>query len=305
MDRSRKTGLGIFVVLAVVLTAICCILPPIPQPLSYHLFADQRPFLGIPNFDDVVSNLPFAAIGIWGLTFLVRSGLKGRRRLFVDGRESWAYLFFFGGLVLTAFGSAYYHLAPDNARLVWDRLPLSMTFLSMVAAVIAERIDLKVGLWLLPVLLCGGFASVLQWYWSETRGAGDLRFYAAVQACSILVIAVALFFPSRYTRGADLGLVLGFYVLAKVLELFDVPVFTALHIVSGHTLKHLAAAASGFCVLRMLQKRRHVATSGSTRGDMTTDQLDAGKHLHSPAHPRVHEQSRCDTRGEAGGVPHH
>ena len=255
---SIKASLRMLIVLTAMVILVCCMMQKIPQPQSYHLFADRRSFLGISNFGDVASNLPFAAIGIWGLVFLLRSRFRNRDALFLDRREIWPYLFVFAGLLLTALGSAYYHLAPDNARLVWDRLPMTITFMSMVAAVIAERIHLRLGLLLLPLLLITGLLSVLQWYWSETRGTGDLRFYAAVQAYSALVILLACFFPRRYTRTSDFGLVIGFYALAKALELFDKQVFAALHVVSGHSLKHLAAAAAGYCILRMLEKRKPV-----------------------------------------------
>jgi Alkaline phytoceramidase (aPHC). len=234
-------------------------LPRIPQPQSYHLFADERSLLGIANSGDVASNAPFAVIGIWGLIFLVRTRSSKVAAHFLDVRERWPYVFVFVGLLLTAFGSAYYHLAPDNARLLWDRLPMTITFMAMVSAVIAERINVRLGVWLLPVLLLIGLASVLQWEWSESRGAGDLRFYAAVQGYSALIVLLALFLPRRYTHTADFGLIVGFYALAKVLETFDKAVFTTLHIVSGHTLKHLAAAAAGYCILRMLQRRVPVA----------------------------------------------
>jgi hypothetical protein len=135
--------------------------------LFYHQFADRRSFLGIPNFGDVTSNLPFAVIGIWGIVLLLRSNPQRIAEHFVDPQERWPYLFVFAGLLLTAFGSSYYHLAPDNARLVWDRLPMTITFMGMVAAVIAERISVRLGLWLLPFLLCVGLASVFEWYWSE------------------------------------------------------------------------------------------------------------------------------------------
>jgi hypothetical protein len=235
---------------------VCCMLPRIPQPLSYHMFADHRSFLGIPNFADVASNLPFAVIGVWGMVFTLRTGSKELAKHFEDRREQWPYLFVFTGLLLTAFGSSYYHWNPNNATLVWDRLPMTITFMAMVAAVIVERIDLRLGLWVLPLLLCVGLGSVLQWNWSEMRGAGDLRFYAAVQAYSALVILLALLFPARYTRSLDLGFVVVFYAFAKALEYFDKPIFAALHFVSGHTLKHLAAAAAGYCILRMVQKRQ-------------------------------------------------
>jgi hypothetical protein len=251
------------IILTLIVVSICCMTPRIPQPQSYHLFADRRSFLGIPNFGDVVSILPLAVIGIWGVAFLLRSRRRKDAGIFLDKRELWPYLFVFVGLLLTAFGSSYYHLAPGNARLVWDRLPMTITFMSMVAAVIAERITVRLGFWLLPILLFVGLVSVLQWYWSVTRGTGDLRFYAAVQAYSGLVILMAFFFPQRYTRVSDFGLVIGFYVLAKALELFDKPVFKALHVVSGHTLKHLAAAAAAYCILRMLQKRKPVTAISS------------------------------------------
>lgn len=253
--NSRMASLWTLVVFTALIALISCALPRIPQPQSYHSFADKRNFYRIPNFDDVLSNLLFAIVGIWGLVFLPRSQLHNRVGRFLDRREVLPYTFVFGGLLLTTFGSSYYHLNPDNARLVWDRLPMTITFMSMVAAIIAERIKLRLGLWLPPILLFVGWASVWQWYWSETKGAGDLRFYAAVQAYAALVILLAIFLPRRYTRNSDFGFVLGFYVLAKALELFDKPVFDGLHIVSGHTLKHLLAAGAGFCILRMLQKR--------------------------------------------------
>jgi hypothetical protein len=256
---SRKASLGLLVLLTFVVAAICCFLPRIPQPLSYHQFADRRDLFGIPNFGDVASNLPFAVVGIWSLIFLWRSNSSPAAGNFIERREQWPYLFVFVGLLLAAFGSSWYHLNPNNSTLVWDRLPMTITFVGMVAAVIMERISLRLGLWLLPILLLVGLGSVLQWNWSEMRGAGDLRFYAAVQAYSVLVVLMAFLFPSRYTQSRDLGLVVGFHALAKALETWDKPIFAALHVVSGHTLKHLAAAAAGYCILRMVEKRELVA----------------------------------------------
>jgi hypothetical protein len=133
--------------------------------------------------------------------------------------------------------------------------------MSLVAALISERINLRVGLWLLPVLLLIGVSSVFQWYISELHGVGDLRFYATVQAYSVLFLFMALLFPPRYTFGSDLAIVAGFYVLAKVLETLDKPIFRLGHIVSGHTLKHLAAALSGYWILRMIKRRRPIPPS--------------------------------------------
>jgi hypothetical protein len=253
---SRRASAMLLLAVAAIVAVVALLLPRIPQPLEYHQFADQRSFLGLPHIGDVVSNLAFAAIGLWGLVFLLRLTPEQIPRHFLDRRERWPYLFVFAGSLLTGFGSWYYHLHPDNASLVWDRLPMTIAFMSLVAAVIAERISLRAGLWLLPILLLIGMGSVLQWYMSEVSGAGDLRFYAAVQAYSILVLVIALFMPPRYTRGSDLAVVAGLYALAKVLEILDEQIFAMGRIVSGHTLKHLAAAVSAYWILRMLQKRR-------------------------------------------------
>jgi len=253
---SRRTGLILLLAVTLAVIVVDVFLPRIPQPQAYHSFADQRSVLGIPNFADVVSNLPFAVFGLWGLVFWLQSNSELNPNHFVDRRERWPYLVTFVGVLLTAFGSAYYHLEPSNARLVWDRLPMTITFMAVVAAMIAERISVRAGLWLLPVLVLVGMSSVLQWYLSELRGAGDLRFYATVQAYSVLFLLIVLLLPPRYTRSSDLAIVAGFYVLAKVLETLDKPIFELGHIVSGHTLKHLAAATAGYWILRMLQKRR-------------------------------------------------
>jgi hypothetical protein len=248
----------LLVALTLVVATVFSLLPRIPQPQSYHHLADQRSYLGIHNFGDVVSNLPFALIGLWGLVFLTGSNGDLPREHFIDKRERWPYRGVFVGLLLTSLGSSYYHLAPDNARLVWDRLPMTVVFMSIVGAAIAERVSMKVGLWLMPILLLVGIGSVLQWYASEVGNAGDLRFYAAVQVYSGLVLLLVLSFPARYDRDKDFALVIVFYVLAKILELLDKPIFAMARLVSGHTLKHLTAAAAGYCILRMLQRRRPV-----------------------------------------------
>lgn len=229
--------------------------PRVAQPLSYHQFADQRTWWGIGNFADVASNLGFAIVGVWGLTVLLGSS-QGVR--FIDARERWPYVVVFAGMILVAAGSSYYHLAPDNNRLVWDRLPMTIVFMALVDAMITERVSVKAGLALLPVFLLIGIASVVQWHVSEMHGAGDLRFYAALQAYAVLVLLVVLLMPARYTRSGDLVVVVGFYVLAKALETWDRSIFGLGQLISGHTLKHLAAAGAGWWLLRMLEKRRPV-----------------------------------------------
>jgi hypothetical protein len=149
-------------------------------------------------------------------------------------------------------------MAPDNARLVWDRIPMTIVFMPLAAAQIGERIRIKLGLWLLPLLTAVGIGSVLQWRWTVVHGVPDVRFYAAVQLYSVLALVIVLLLPPRYTRGSDLLAVAVLYLLAKICEIPDRQIFSLGHLVSGHTLKHLAAAAAGFLILRMLQKRQPV-----------------------------------------------
>ena len=252
---SRRAGIWLFLALAVVVAAAALLTPRTDLPPSYHHFADQRTWLGIPHFGDVASNLAFHLAGLFGLLFLSR---EANRTQFIDPAERWPYFFVFVGLVLTAFGSAYYHLAPDNTRLVWDRIPMTIVFMPLVAAQIGERVNINLGLWLLPILTAIGIGSVLQWRWTVVHGAPDVRFYAAVQLYSVAVLFIALLLPPRYTRGSDLLAVAGLYLLAKICETADHQIFSLGHFVSGHTLPHLAAGLAGFWVLRMLQRRQPV-----------------------------------------------
>lgn len=247
--------------LAAVLVVVAASLPPFPQPADYHNFADQRSWLGIPNFGDVVSNVGFGIVGVLGLLALLR---RPSRIQFLDPKEKWPYLIIFFGLILTAAGSSYYHLSPDNPRLVWDRLPMTIVFMSLVAALIAERFSVRAGLTLLPFLLAIGLGSVWQWRWSEAHGKGDLRFYAGVQLYAMLAVILALFLKSRYTRGSDLAVLAGFYILAKLTETFDHQIFSFGRMVSGHTIKHVAAALGSYWILRMLEKRKPVAETAPT-----------------------------------------
>src|SRR5262245_42133150 len=193
-------------------------------------------------------------VGALGVAFLLRRDLDGP---FLHRWERVPYLIFFLGVGLTAFGSAYYHLEPNNARLVWDRLPMSVAFMALSAAVLGERIHPRLCQVGLVPMLTAGVASVLYWHLTEQQGRGDLRFYYVVQFLPLLALPLLLLlFPPRYTRTGDLLGALGWYVLAKVCEHpLDGPLFD-LSGVSGHTLKHLTAALGAYWILRMLMHRR-------------------------------------------------
>ncbi|HEX5680948.1 MAG TPA: hypothetical protein VFX82_08935, partial [Desulfobacterales bacterium] len=187
--------------------------------------------------------------------------------------ERWPYAVFFIGVLLTALGSGYYHLAPDNETLFWDRLPMTIAFMGLVASQIVDRINVRAGLALLLPMLLLGAASVIYWRITERMGAGNVLPYGILQGYSVVILLLlAMLNPSRYTRGNDIYWVFGWYVLSKVLETFDAEVLAFSHFVSGHTLKHLAAAAAGFAVCYMLMNRTlkedapAVRSEGSLRG---------------------------------------
>lgn len=252
-----RTALMAMVTLAVVVAAL--LLPAQPQPLSYHAFADCRSALSIPNALNVLSNLPFVIAGAIGLRRVADAG----QLVFHDPRERLPYLIFFLGALLTCFGSMYYHWAPDNLRLVWDRLPMTLAFSGLVSAVIAERLHARLGRWLLwPTLLLGG-ASVFFWYATERAGVGNLVPYALFQAWAILIVlfAAAAGAMKRYTHVGWLWWPVLLYGLAKIVEAFDLQVYRLSGtLLSGHSLKHLLAAAAVYAVVVMLTRRRTVAS---------------------------------------------
>lgn len=243
-----------FILFAVIAAAIfaAAFSPPIAQPLDYHHFADTRPVLGIPNGWNVLSNLPFLLVGLAGMAKL----LQGRTE--TTFRERPSYFIFFLGVALTCFGSGYYHWHPDNETLVWDRLPMAIGFMSLACAVVSERIHERLGQRLLAPLIVIGLASVAWWRWTEHQGHGDLRWYLLVQFLPlILVPAIMALYPPRYDRNLYLLYAVGFYLLAKLLELGDMEVFSATGgLMSGHSLKHLAAAVAVAWILAMVTRRK-------------------------------------------------
>lgn len=249
----QKTSLILFLCATVLTILVFYDLRPIPQQQSYHHFADQRYWLGIPNAWNVLSNIAIALPGFWGL-FLLFSRNKVP---FIDARERWFWIVLSFSLILTAIGSSYYHLAPDNARLVWDRLPMTAVFMTFAAALIGERVNVTFGLWVWPVLLAIGFCSVWIWYASEQRGNSDLRFYIGVQAFAILTAIAMLLSPSPYNRNWILAIVILCYGFALFFDVFDHQIYRFTDgVVSGHALKHLFVGLAGFWLIQMIWKRK-------------------------------------------------
>jgi hypothetical protein len=259
MDEMTR-GAQATILLAVTAAAAAAItfVPPIPQDPAYHRFADSRPVGMVANGLNVLSNLAFLIVGGYGAVKVVRMP-AGPATGLIESRERWPYALFFVSVALTGVGSAYYHWAPDTLRLFWDRLPMTIGFMAFLAAVISERLGVTVGLLALGPLVAGGAASVIFWRAGELRGAGDLRPYALVQFLPALLILLMLWLcPARYTGGAYLLGVLGFYAAAKIFEALDGAIFSLGHALSGHTLKHLAVALAAWWVVHALETRRAV-----------------------------------------------
>jgi len=234
------------------LLALTLLLAPIPQPAAYHRFADTRALGPLPNAWNVLSNLPFAFVGAWALSLLAR---QEPAIVFRSPWERWPWRVFFTGVLLTTFGSSWYHWAPDNARLLLDRLPMTLAFMALLAATMAERVSVRWARRLFIPSLAGGAASVLWWYYGERAGHGDLRFYVIlVQGGSlVLVLLMLLLYPARYRATGWLYGALGAYALAKVLEQADRWSGFAKFGIGGHCLKHLAAAGAVALLAARLQ----------------------------------------------------
>jgi len=242
----RETAL---VLLLVALLVAVMKSAPLAQPQYYHVFVDQRSLLGVPNFLNVLSSIPFLLVGALG-----SARCMGRRA--PAASTCWAA--FFIGAAFVGLGSAYYHWAPTDGTLLWDRLPMTVGFMGLFVALLAEHLGERVARYLLVPALALGVASVLWWRWSD-----DLRLYVWVQLASLVSVPCVLaLFPARYTHRWFLLVALPLYVLAKVMEYVDAAVYEMTgHAVSGHTLKHLLAASAIFVILLMLRRRTAVTRS--------------------------------------------
>lgn len=255
MDRIWRIPVLAAAVLAI--AAIVWWLPPLPQPDAYHAFAETRRLLGIPHFTDVASNLAFLAVGALGLGWL----LHNRHRLdviFVHRIESLPYASLFVGMIGIAAGSGWYHWEPDHQRLYWDRMAMTLAFMSIFAAIIGEHLHYRLGVIALPILVLLGMGGATHWLLTELAGAGDLRLYLLTQAVPLVFGALLiLLYRSRYTRSGDFVAAGGWYLLALGAQGLDheIHALTAGWI-SGHTLKHLLAAFAIYWILRMLRLRK-------------------------------------------------
>jgi hypothetical protein len=227
--------------------------PPVPLGPHYHIFADNRTQLGIPNCLDVLSNIPFMLVGLWGTLWLFG---RSSASAFQTRLEKSVYLIFFLGVAFTGVGSFWYHLNPNNQRLPFDLLPMTFAFMAMLTSIAIERIGVRFGRTLLIPLLLLGASSVGYWYVTEAQGHGDYRFYLFVQFFPPLLIGLMIVLsPPSYTGMKYLVVAFLLFVIAKLLELFDGEIYRTVHVISGHALKHVTAAVACYVILLMLERR--------------------------------------------------
>ena len=246
-DKTKITILLSITFIAIIGTFLA---PRIPQDLNYHNFIDQQSYFGIPNFWNVLSNLPFLIVGLAGFKLLWTHKHSNHIR-----NHRIAYSLFSLGVCLVAAGSSFYHLNPSNETLVWDRLPMTVAFMSLFAIIIADYVSssfAKKALW--PLLIIGA-SSVVYWHITETHGNGDLRLYALVQFLPMMLIPlIVLMFNDKDPASRLIWIVLGMYLLSKLAELADQEIYNLLGVLSGHSIKHVLAAVGAYFLLVRAKK---------------------------------------------------
>lgn len=240
----KKEYIGYLILGALGIVAIIVLIfsPPIVQNATYHNFSDANTIFNIPNFWNVISNIPFLIVGLLGLWHL---------NTITNEKKSQCFLFFLG-VSLVSIGSGYYHFNPNNNSLIWDRLPMTIAFMALFSIVISEFVNFKIGqLLLIPAILIG-LLSIVYWLLYD-----DLRVYVLVQFYPMLAIPIILiFFKSSYNLTIGYWLLLVAYIMAKFLEHYDYQTYQLLKVISGHTLKHVFAAVGIYILLYTYLKRR-------------------------------------------------
>ncbi len=209
-----------------------------------HAFIDARGFFGIPNCMDVLSNLPFLLGGIWGLIALhrakqVAAPLQNAARVF------------FIGLIFTCLGSSFYHWAPSDAGLMIDRLGMAIAFAGIISLAAGSRLGAAVSSRATPVLLLLAPLAAIAAYTLQ-----NVLPWAIVQFGGMALIVWLSCLPrSKQIPSMHLGALIALYALAKLFEAQDAPIFELTQgVISGHSLKHLAASLAAVPVILALRK---------------------------------------------------
>ena len=241
MSNHNAYRLKVCFLLFVVVIAVSTMfsMKPISQDIGYHIFADHQERLGVANANDVISNVGFVIAGFIGLRRIAHWPTSKTATL-------WRYFFF--STVLVGLGSAYYHMQPTNATMVWDRMPMTLGFAALTSIVCAERLGTRVGYNLFLFIASCGLFSVIYWWFTEQARVGDLRLYILVQYLPMLLIPfMLLLFSKTSSKNNHYWFLLSSYVAAKLFEMNDDVIFSLTQqVISGHTLKHLVVAVGIF-----------------------------------------------------------
>jgi len=239
----------LIIVVSLFVTTILFSFSPIKQDNSYHLFADSRDLFRLPNFLNLITNLPFLIVGFLGIRLTSSAKLRPQ-----DNPIKIIYLMFFSGILLTCLGSSYYHYSPDNSTLFWDRLPMTISFMAFFCVVVGKCVSDRAGLILLWPLSALGIISLIYWHSYD-----DLRPYILVQFLPILLIPFILWLYNGNQNNCNfVWLVLGFYLLSKIAESQDSKVYENLHFISGHSLKHLLAGLASYIVYASIKPKQTI-----------------------------------------------
>jgi hypothetical protein len=241
----KVSQLKLLYVISIIAIVAIFFIKPITQSQEYHNFADHIKLFSIPNFWNVISNLPFVIIGSVG----VCSVLKHLEYYFLQQSYIWLFI----GITLTGFGSGYYHYNPNDTSLIWDRLPMTISFMSFLSIIIGEFINDNFGKKSLYPFLFIGILSIVYWVVLE-----DLRMYVLVQFLPILLIPIVLFLSkSNLKLKKYFWLILTTYLAAKFLESYDLFIYSSTNkLISGHTLKHFVATIAPFIFYRFVQQKK-------------------------------------------------
>jgi hypothetical protein len=259
--QMKSTNNLLFVLTALAIIILFVFVPNIPQSQSYHKFCDTSSIFGIANIYNVVSNIGFLLVGIYGLFKFHK--LHSNKLIF---------FIICIGFIATAFGSAYYHHNPNNFTLVFDRLPMTIVFASFFAFVYSLFLNKKYVHKILFFTITLGVFSVLHWYYTETKNIGDLRLYALVQYLPMLLIVVIVSLHYKKQKHLipsilNIGL---WYFIAKIFENFDNVFHNIFIVVGGHPLKHIAASAAAYFIVDIFLKNNLIQNYNYKYGSQIT-----------------------------------
>ena len=250
---SNRTKLSILILTGIIVFTVVLFIPPVYQDQEYHNFADKRTIWGIPHFGDVITHILYLIFGLIGLGWMFTKNGGQKEDAFIKKHEALSYYAFFASFILVALGSTWYHWNPNDDTLFWDRLPLTVTFMSLVGIIIAERISSRAGIICLPILSALGLGTIL--YWSLL--GGDLRPYGLVQFYPMIAMPMMIvMFPPRYSNSGFFWIMFAWYGVAKVFELLDYQIYDMTGFITGHNIKHVCSGLSVLWVYAMLRRRR-------------------------------------------------